>query len=181
LTIPSSISNGNSNVTVFANSSINISANGTANIVSIVSSGDSNIATTGMIVNGFVFTPLTISNAVIFGNSTTTVSRMSWLGAATSATTANQILYTTASASITSMDFHITATGVTGVGESRQVAKLLAVTRNLNTNFTEYGGMFVGANLGDFSVIQSGSNLALVVTPTTANSVQYNVILTTYF
>jgi hypothetical protein len=181
IAIPTSIVNGNSNVVVAANANVTISANGTDDLITIVSSGGSNPTTAGLVANGFVFATNMISNAYIFGNSTTTVSRMGWLGAATSSTAANQILYTSPSANISSVDFHITATGVTGSGESRQVAKVLAVTRNSTTNFTEYGGMFVGANLGDFNVIQSGSNLALVVTPTTANSVQYNVILTTYF
>jgi hypothetical protein len=144
-------------------------------------------ANTGVLTApGLVVAPSMRANAVtsnnfIFGNATTTISNTKWLGASTTAVTANQVIYTANSANITSIDFHVTATGVTGSGNSRQVAKLLAVTLDSTTNFTEYGGMWVGANLGDFNVIQTGSNLELVVTPTTANTVQYNVILTTYF
>jgi len=181
IVIPTQIVNGNSNVTILANGSINTSANGTANIVQVVSSGDGNLQTTGIIANGFIRANSVTSNNFIFGNATTTVSNMRWLGTTTNSTLDDQILYTSPSANVTSIDFHVTATGVTGSGNSRQVAKLLAVTIDSMTNFTEYGGMFIGANLGDFSVIQSGSNVALVVTPTTANTVQYNVILTTYF
>ena len=182
VSIPTSITNGNSNISVAANANVTISANGTANVVTVVSSGNGNLDTTGMLVNGFVYSPTTIAgNSFILGNSTTTVNRMSWLGASTVSTTPDQVLYTTPSEFITSIDFHVTATGLTGSGNSRQVSKMIAVTRDLTTNFTEYGGMWVGANLGDFNVIQTGSNIELVVTPTTANIVQYNIILTTYF
>jgi hypothetical protein len=176
-----SITNGNSNVTVAANANINISSNGTANVIQIVSSGDGNLQTTGMIANGFIRANAVTSNNFIFGNSTVTLSTTRWLGASTTSTAPNQILYTVNSANITSIDFNITASGVTGSGNSRQVAKILAVTIDSVTNFTEYGGQFVGANLGDFNVTQSGSNVRLVVTPTTANTIQYNIILTTYF
>ena len=178
---PNSISNGNSNVTVSGNANINISSNGTANIITVVSTGDGNLQTTGMIANGFIRANAVISNNFIFGNATVVVNNMKWLGASTSATTPNQVLYTAVSANITSLDVNVTATGVTGSGNSRQVSKMLAVTRDNVTNFTEYGGMWVGANLGDFNVIQSGSNIELVVTPATANTVQYNIVVTTYF
>jgi hypothetical protein len=99
------------------------------------------------------------------------------MGASTTSTIANQVIYQTPVAGIASMDFHVTATDGTS---SRQVSKLLAVNLGSLTNFIEYGTMWVGPQIVDISIDQSSGNIRLLVSPLNANTIQYNVILNKY-
>lgn len=117
------------------------------------------------------------ANSFIQGNATTTISTQTWFGAITFTGAANQVIYTTPVANIASIDFHVTATDGTS---ARQVSKILAVTQGATTNYTEYGLMFVGGQLAEYVVQQASGNINLTVSPTTANTVQYNIVLTTY-
>ena len=64
--------NGNSNIRIAANANITISANGNANIFTVTSSGDGNLATTGVNVAGYInatgnlFAPAIVQNASTF-------------------------------------------------------------------------------------------------------------------
>jgi hypothetical protein len=103
------------------------------------------------------------ANSFIQGNATTTISTQSWFAATTFGAASNQLLYTTATGNVASIDFHVTATDGT---TSRQVSKLLVTTLGTTTNYTEYGTIFVGGLVADFEVNQTAGNINLTVSPT---------------
>jgi hypothetical protein len=63
---------------------------------------------------------------------------------------------------------------------SRQVSKLLAVNLGTTTNYAEYGGMWVGPQIVDIFVTQAGGNIQLFSNAFTANTIQYNIVMTIY-
>jgi hypothetical protein len=145
---------------------ITLTGNGTT-----ISGNVSFANSTTIIANAFT------SNNYVLGNANTTISVNKWVGASTTSTTPDQILYEANATNVTSIDFHVTATDGTN---SRQVAKILAVNLGTQTNYIEYGGMWVGPQIADIIADQSGGNIRLLSTPLTANTIQYNIVLTTY-
>jgi hypothetical protein len=81
------------------------------------------------------------------------------------------------SANVAGLDVTIVATEGT---RARKISKILVATLGSVTNHSEYSTRYVGPNPGDFDVNQIGQNIALSVKPTTANTVVYNMIVTTY-
>jgi hypothetical protein len=118
------------------------------------------------------------SNSYSLGNdSNNIISTQRWFEALSIGGAPDQLIYSTPAANVASLDFHITATDST---VARQVTKILAVNLGSTTTYTEYGTMAVGAQVADYVVQQVAGNIQLTVTPATASTVQYNIVLTIY-
>lgn len=117
-----------------------------------------------------------VANNITLGNATESVRNEFWFKAATHST-ANSVILVMPSANIAGLDVTIVATEGTN---ARKISKILVATLGSVTNHSEYSTRYVGPNPGDFDVNQIGQNIALSVKPTTANTVVYNMIVTTY-
>lgn len=193
----SAINNGNSNVFVNPNSNVTIhvaDANGNAvsqSILTVTRESNASIlannanATLTVTANTNLANSFT-SNNYVLGNATNVVSTQRWLAASSANTTMNQVLYDIGSNianTVSSLDFHITATSYDGnnLPDNRQVSKILAVNLGNNISYTEYGGMWVGTQVADLAVSQNMTgNIQLTTSPLLSANVQYKIILTTY-
>jgi hypothetical protein len=147
-----------SNIT--GNGVVNISVAGSGNVLSITNSGpQSNIFT---------------SNNYTLGNSTTTISTTKWLDAIT--LTTNPTVLFTASNAVSSIDVHITADD----GNSKQITKMLSVTKGTTTTYSQYGNVTIGNNMAAFTMDQSSGLVRVISQPTTANRVDYRLVVTLY-
>ncbi len=117
-----------------------------------------------------------VANNITLGNATESVRNEFWFKAATHST-ANSVILVMPSANVAGLDVTIVATEGT---RARKISKILVATLGSVTNHSEYSTRYVGPNPGDFDVNQIGQNIALSVKPTTANTVVYNMIVTTY-
>jgi hypothetical protein len=154
------INNGNSNVIVNTSSNVVFSISGQTNVMTVTESG--------AIANLFT------SNNYTLGNTTTTISTSRWMDAIT--TSLNPTVLFTASNAISSVDVHITA-----VGEgSKQIGKMLSVTQGTTTNYSLYGNVMVGSELAAFTMDQNGGNVRVIATATTANRIDYRLVITLY-
>jgi hypothetical protein len=117
-----------------------------------------------------------VANNITLGNATESVRNEFWFKAATHST-ANSVILVMPSANVAGLDVTIVATEGTN---ARKISKILVATLGSVTNHSEYSTRYVGPNPGDFDVNQIGQNIALSVKPTTANTVVYNMIVTTY-
>jgi hypothetical protein len=155
-----SLDNGTSNVIVNASSNVVFSINGQSNVMTVTDSG--------AIANLFT------SNNYTLGNTTTTISTSRWMDAITTST--NPTVLFTASNAISSVDIHITAVG----DGSKQISKMLSVTQDTTTNYSLYGNVVVGSDLAAFTMDQTGGNVRVIATSTTANRVDYRLVITLY-
>lgn len=117
-----------------------------------------------------------VANNISLGNQSYIIKNEFWYQAQTSST-ANAIILSMTSSNISGLDMTIVATNGT---TSRKISKILVATLGSVTNHSEYSTKYVGPNTGDFDVNQIGQNIVLSVKPTTANTVVYNMIVTTY-
>lgn len=160
ITINSEITNGTSNVIVNADSNVTFGVAGLPEVLTITNAG--------AIANLFT------SNNYTLGNSTTTISTNKWMDAITTST--NPTVLFSASNAFSSIDVHITTVGDT----SKQISKLLSVTQGATTNYSLYGNVTVGNDLANFTMDQTGGNVRVIATSTTANRVDYRLVITLY-
>jgi len=103
---------------------------------------------------------------------------------ATSSTTANTVLLSIPASNVSGLDFTIIATNST-IG-NRQITKLTAVLYDASLNYNEYSSLFVGGQVGTFSIAYNPGNIispataTLSVVPTAASSTVYKVQITQY-
>jgi hypothetical protein len=155
-----SIQNGNSVVTLNTNSNVNFTVGGNANVMTVTDAG--------AIAN--VFT----SNNFILGNATTTISTNRWLDAVTMTT--NPTVLFTAANTVSSVDVHITADD----GTSKQITKMLSVTKGANTSYSQYGNVTIGTEMASFYMDQSGGLVRVIATPSSSSRVDYRLVVTLY-
>jgi len=117
-----------------------------------------------------------VANNFTLGNATESVRNEFWFKATTQST-ANAIILVMSAANVAGLDVTIVATEGTN---ARKISKILVATLGSVTNHSEYSTRYVGPNPGDFDVNQIGQDIVLSVLPTTANTVVYNMIVTTY-
>jgi hypothetical protein len=154
------INDGSSTVSIETNSNVNFTVGGNANVMTVTDAG--------AIAN--VFT----SNNFILGNSTTTISTNRWLDAVTMTT--NPTVLFTAANTVSSIDVHITADD----GTSKQITKMLSVTKDTNTSYSQYGNVVIGTEMASFYMDQSGGLVRVIATPSSANRVDYRLVVTLY-
>ena len=120
----------------------------------------------------------TQAGSFVMGNASIAMSTTDWTTNVTG-TTSPTIIYQIPVTSASSLDFNITSTDETS-GTSRQVAKIMASALGNAVNYNEYGTLAIGSSLGSYAVSVVGGNYQLIVTPATANTITYNVVVTAY-
>ena len=172
----SSISNGNSNVSIpNANGNIEFSVAGNANVVIFTGTGanvngylsvsgnttGANLITTGVVQSNTA----NISNFVTLGNT-----NIQWGTATTTAITAGQVIASVAVSGITGVEFLVK--GVDAAGGKYSIATVQTVTDGTTVaDYATFGTVLVGGlPTGTLSVALNGSNIELQVTPASTNS-----------
>jgi len=172
----SSISNGNSNVSIpNANGNIEFSVAGNANVVTFTGTGANitgyanvtgnltvgNFSTTGQIAANTA----NISTFVTLGNT-----NIKWGTATTTSITADQVIASVPVSGITGVEFLVK--GVDAAGGKYSIATVQTVTDGATVaDYATFGTVLVnGAPTGTLSVALSGSNIQLQVTPASTNS-----------
>lgn len=95
-----------------------------------------------------------------------------------------QVLYSIPVAEVSGVEFEIIATDA--VDGSRQFCKISSIYYNGIVQFNEYASLFVNGGVGNFEVDFNPGNvvvppsLQLLVTPSTASSVMYKMLITAY-
>ena len=168
----SSISNGNSNVNVIANSNVTISANGVANVVTVTSVG-------GNITGNLSISANTSANNfsanynINIGNTA-----LSWATLTTTSTSANQIITSLDANVIRGAEFLVK--GEEATGGKYTVVSLSGIHNGTSANYAVYSSVNMGGQVGQLRVIYSSGLLSLAVTPATSNSTvwttQYRMI-----
>jgi hypothetical protein len=104
--------------------------------------------------------------------------------ATTSSTAPEQLLWNVNADEVSGVDFHIIATDV--AGNSRQVSKISSVLLGNVVSWNEYGSLIINGGVGSFEVAYVPGNiiaeplLELRVTPDSANSTSYKMMITEY-
>lgn len=168
----SSISNGNSNVNVIANSNVTISANGVANVVTITSVGGNITGNLSVSANS-VANNFSANYNVNIGNTS-----LSWATITTTSTTANQIITSLDANVIRGAEFLVK--GEEATGGKYTVVSLSGIHNGTSANYAVYSSVNMGGQVGQLRVIYNSGLLSLAVTPATSNSTvwttQYRMI-----
>jgi hypothetical protein len=157
--------NGTSNVVVNNNGNIDLTAGGTTSLV--VTSSGANITgyanITGNVSAANLSANIANVNKVKVGNT-----QVGWGSVTTTSISANQTIATLTATGVTGVEFLVK--GMDSAGSKYTVATVQAVTDGSNVDYTTYGTVNLGGLVGILAVNVSGSNVALQVTPATANS-----------
>jgi len=104
--------------------------------------------------------------------------------ATTASTSPNQVLWSTSAANVSGVDFHVIATDASG--STRQSSKISSLLYGNSVAWNEYGGLQLNGGTGSFSVdydpgdIITPPRVRLLVTPDSANSTTYKMMITEY-
>ena len=104
--------------------------------------------------------------------------------ATTNSTATDQLLWSVEVANISGVDFHIISTDI--AGSTRQSAKISTVVLGNSVVWNEFGSLQINGGTGSFSVVYeegsiiSPSIIKLLVTPDSANSTTYKMMITEY-
>jgi hypothetical protein len=104
--------------------------------------------------------------------------------ATTSSTSTDQLLWSVEAANVSGVDFHIISTDI--AGSTRQSAKISTVVLGNSVVWNEFGSLQINGGTGSFSVVyEEGSIITpsvikLLVTPDSANSTTYKMMITEY-
>ena len=171
----SSISNGNSNVSIpVANGNIEFSVAGNANVVIFTGTGANvngylsvsgnvtvaNLSTTGVVQANTA----NISTFVTLGNT-----NIQWGTATTTTINAGQVIASVVVSGITGVEFLVK--GVDATGSKYSIATVQAVTDGSNVDYSTFGTVLInGLPTGTLSVAINSGNIELQVTPSSTNS-----------
>jgi hypothetical protein len=157
--------NGTSNVVVNNNSNINLTAGGNTTLV--VTSTGANITgyanVSGNLTAGNISANIANVNNVKVGNT-----QVGWGTVTTTSISANQTIATLSVTGVTGVEFLVKGTDSTG--SKYTVATVQAVTDGSNVDYSTYGTVNLGGLVGVLAVNIAGSNVALQVSPASANS-----------
>lgn len=104
--------------------------------------------------------------------------------ATTASTATDQILWSVPVANVSGVDFHIIATDI--AGSTRQSSKISTVVYGTSVVWNEFGSLQINGGTGTFSVVHvpgdiiNPAMLQLLVTPDSANSTSYKMMITEY-
>lgn len=127
-------------------------------------------------VNGDV-----VANSVTLGSGLLEFSTQRVFFATTASPAPDQVLYSIVANTISSIDFTIIATDVTG--NNRQTSKLFASVLGTEVGYYEIATIdvpYLGPGVGDFAVAYDTGNVVLKVQPVTSNLVDYRIMVTSY-
>ena len=122
-----------------------------------------------------------VANTIQMGSTGYTFSTQSVYFATTTSTSADQLLWSVPAANVSGVDFHVISTDSSG--STRQSTKISSLLYGTTVVWNEYGSLQVNGGTGSFSVVyQAGGTptLALLVTPDSANSTTYKMMITEY-
>jgi hypothetical protein len=156
------IQNGTSNVYVYEDGNITISSNGNANVFVVTD--------TGVEINGSVSGIDEISSNTVQANVSLGIgpTGIQWAEVTTTSIVADQVIASVSSLTTRGVEFFVR--GVESAGAKYSVATLQAVHDDTTVDFSNYGTVVRGGTPGYLSVIMNGSNIELVVTPSSSNS-----------
>jgi hypothetical protein len=158
---------GNANLAQI--NTLNVTGNG--NNLTVGVTGSPNVLT---ITNTAAVANIFTSNNFVLGNSTTTISTNRWLDAVTMST--NPAVLFTAPNTISSVDIHITADD----GTSKQITKMLSVTKGTTTSYSQYGNVLIGTEMASYYMDQLGGLVRVIAQPSSSNRVDYRLVVTLY-
>lgn len=143
------------------------------NVANVIGSyTNSNVANYLPVYDGDILANNIISNSMSLGG---TFART--FNANTSSTTTSEIVSVVVD-NYNCFNFNITATDV--IANNCQVFKIIAATINGIMNYSEYGVVAIGNNIGIFDVYLSNGNISLSVTPSSNNNIQYSILVSNY-
>jgi len=122
-----------------------------------------------------------VANTVTIGSGTNELVQQSVLNAVTSSQVIDQVLHSLDSTTICSIDYTIIATD--SQGGARQTTKLFGSVYGSEVGYFETGTIDVPVNspgVGDFKIQYNNGMVNLTVTPMTANTVSYKIVITSY-
>lgn len=125
-----------------------------------------------------------IANTIQMGSGAYKWSTSQVYFAQTASMSPNQVIYSIPVADISGVEFEIIATDA--VDGSRQFCKISSIYYAGIVQFNEYASLFVNGGVGNFEVDFTAGNvvvppsLQLLVTPSTASSVVYKMLITAY-
>ena len=161
----SSLSNGNSNITVLNNGNVTISSNGVSNIVNIdgVSADPTVIITGNANISGTINAGNTTVANLLIGNSTVRSNTVT-----TTSTSTDQTIVTFPYANLRGAIFDVK--GEQAGGGKYSIATVSCVHNGTAVDYSVYGTVTLGGATGTLAVNLVGSNLFLTVTPASSNS-----------
>jgi len=164
--------NGTSNVTVDNNSNVNLTANGNTTLV---------VTSTGANITGYanITGSVTANNVTITNNLSASIANIAtridlgntdigWDTVTTTSISANQTISTYAVSGITGIEFLVK--GVDATGGKYSVATVQAVSNGTSVDYATFATVNLGGLTGVLAVNIVGSNVALQVSPSSANS-----------
>ena len=158
--------NGNSNVTVLANSDITLSSAGNANVLVVTGTGANvtgNLNITGSLIAGNIKLNDISSNTVSIGNST-----IGSFTVTTTSVTAGQVLAEVSSSTSRAVEFFVK--GEQASGGKYSVATVVAVHNGTDIAYDVYGTLNIGGYTGSLGVNNAGGKIKLTVTPSSSDS-----------
>jgi hypothetical protein len=164
----SSISNGNSNVSIpAANGNVTISVTGTSNVVTITQTG---VNVSGTIGSSGNITGLNLiaNNQVSSNKHAVGTTMITYGNVVTSSITANQTIAEFPVSGFVGVQYLVRA--VDSTGSKYSVATVQAVTDGTSVDYATYGAVNLNGATGVLAVNISGSNIALQVTPASTNT-----------
>jgi len=125
-----------------------------------------------------------IANSLTVGSGIYQFATTSVYTATTSSTSANQTIWSVPSSQVSAVEFTIVSTNVTG--NTRTTVKIASTILGSAVDFNKYAGLEINGGVGNFNVAFSAGNLTippslvLRVTPLSAASCNYNMVITQY-
>ena len=168
------LSNGNSNVSVYANSDTTISANGVANVFRVAYNQVTSNVNVSVAANLAVTTNTTTGNLLLrsyYPNGTASGSTTAVKSApvTTSGISANQAIATFSTTGIRGAEFIVK--GEEAAGGKYSVATVLCVHDSAGSiDYSVYGTVLLGGTTGVLAVNIVSGNIVLGVTPSSSNS-----------
>lgn len=124
------------------------------------------------------------ANAVQLGAGTYSFSKSFVHSAQTSSTTPDQLVWSVPAADVSAVDFMIISTDI--VGNTRTTVKISSTILNGVVDYNKYAGLDINGGSGTFTVDYDSGNvllppsLVLRVTPRSANTCYYSMMITQY-
>ena len=125
-----------------------------------------------------------IANSLSIGSGIYQFATTSVYTATTSSTSANQTIWSVPSSQVSAVEFTIVSTNVTG--NTRTTVKIASTILGSAVDYNKYAGLEINGGVGNFNVAFNAGNLTippslvLRVTPLSASSCNYNMVITQY-
>jgi hypothetical protein len=125
-----------------------------------------------------------IANSLSIGSGIYQFATTSVYTATTSSTSANQTIWSVPSSQVSAVEFTIVSTNITA--NTRTTVKIASTILGSAVDFNKYAGLEINGGVGNFNVAFNAGNLTippslvLRVTPLSASSCNYNMVITQY-